>query len=323
MTRRPLLRAALAGAALAPLAPLGAFAQAPGTVRLVVPYAPGGVGDLLARTLGERVSAAGGPRVIVDNRPGGGTVIGAQSVAQAPTDGQTLLLVAASFVINAHLMPKLPFDPLKDFVPVSLLGSNPHLLVVHPAVPATDLKSFVAWARDRQGAATFASFGNGSSGHLAFELLKRQAGIAMAHVPYKGGGPAMTDLVAGQVDAMLTDLPTALPQVKAGRLRAIAVAQRERDSTLPAVPTVDEAGLPGFESKSWYGLVARAGTPRDTVDALNAAFVAALREPGVRVKLEQAGLDLAGTSPAAFGAFLAAESARYAEAVRLSGARLD
>ncbi len=318
--RRRLLGLALAGIVLSSGM---ASAQSPGSLRLVVPYAPGGVGDLLARTLAERVTAAGGPRVLVDNRPGGGTVIGAQSVLQAPADGQTLLLVAASFVINAHLLARPPFDPLKDFAPVTLLGSNPHLLVVHPAVPATDLRSFLAWARERQGAATFASFGNGSSGHLAFALLARRAGIAMAHVPYKGGGPAMQDLVAGQVDAMLTDLPQAVPLVKAGKLRAIALAQRTRDETLPATPTMDEAGLQGFESRSWYGLVARAGTPPDIVARLNAAFVAALREPGVRAKLEQAGLDLAGTSAPAFAEFLDAESARYAEAVRVSGARLD
>lgn len=292
-------------------------------IRFIVPYAPGGGGDTLARTLGERVSKQLGQQVVVENRAGAGTLIGSQAAASAAPDGHTLLFVAASFIINPHLISKMPFDPASDFTPVTLMASNPHVLVVHPSVPATNLREFVEWAQRRKGGATFASFGNGSSGHLGFELLKKAAAFEMVHVPYKGVAPATTDLIGGQVDAMLTDLPLAVAHVQTGKLKAIAVASERRVSTLPGVPTFAEVGLGGFTSKSWYGLVVRSGTPADAVSRLNAAFVAALRDPAVKEKLGAIGMETIGSTAAEFGRFMKDESTRYGEAVRISGARVD
>jgi len=303
--------------------PLASLAQTATPLRIVVPYAAGGIGDLVARTLGEPVGQKLGQNVLVENKPGAATVVGAQAVAGAPADGHTVLLVAASFVITPSLLPKLPYDVVKDFAPLMLLASNPHLLVVHPLVPATNLKEFVAWARSRKGEAAYASFGNASSGHLGYELLKKAAGFDMIHVPYKGGAPAIADLIAGQVSAMLTDLPQAIPHVKAGKLRAIALADDTRAAALPEVPTFAEAGLPGFESKSWYGLLLRSGTPPERAARLHEAFAAALKDPAVKAKLEQAGLDIIGSSVAEFGLHLKREGDKYAEAVRMSGAKME
>ena len=313
-----------AAGAFTPLAATAQTAAAAGqNLRVVVPYAPGGSGDLIARTLGERVGASTGQTVVIDNKPGGGTVIGAQAVHTAPANGQHVLFIAASFVINPSLMKQMPFDAMRDFVPVTLLASNPHVLLVSTKVPANTLAEFIAWAKTRQGAASFASFGNGSSGHLGFELFKMAGKFDMLHVPYKGAAPAMADLLGGQVDAMLADLPQAIEQIKAGKVKAIALASATRATTMPAVPTFGESGLPGFESKSWYGLVVRSGTPPAQVAALNTAFTAALREPAVREKFAQNGLDIAGTSAAEFGSFMTSEAAKYAEAVKFSGAKID
>ena len=311
---------------LVSMLPVGrVLAQAPGgtTTSLIVPFAAGGTSDTLARVLGESVGRRLGQTLVVDNKPGGGTVIGTQAAFAAPANGHTLLMNAASSVINPHLRPNLSYDILKDFAPVSLLASNPHILVVHPAVPAQDLKGFIAWARQKGGAATYASFGTGSSGHLGFELLKKATGIDVLHVPYKGVAPATTDLMGGQVDAMLTDLAQVVPHVRSGKLKAIAIAGDARSPLLPEVPTLIESGLAGFTSKSWFGLLVRAGTPADVVARLNASFVAALAEPGVRDKLAQAGMDPIGSSAAEFGAFMAEESRKYGEAVKFSGAKLD
>ena len=303
--------------------PLTTVAQTAPPLRIVVPYAAGGIGDLVARTLGEPVGQKLGQGVVVENKPGAATVVGAHAVAGAPADGHTLLLVAASFVITPSLLPKLPYDVAKDFTPLTLLASNPHLLVVHPSVPANNLQEFIAWAKARKGEAAYASFGNASSGHLGYELLKKKAGFEMIHVPYKGGAPAIADLIAGQVSAMLTDLPQAIPQVKAGKLRAIALADETRAAALPEVPTFAEAGLPGFESKSWYGLLLRSGTSPERVARLHEAFAAALKDPAVKAKLEQAGLDIIGSSAAEFGLHLKREGDKYAEAVRVSGVKME
>lgn len=217
----------------------------------------------------------------------------------------------------------MPSDPAHDFAPVTLMASNPHVLVVHPSIPVTNLREFIEWARIRKGTATFASFGNGSSGHRGFELLTKVAGFDMGHVPYKGVAPTTTDLISGQVDAMLTDLPLALAHVQSGKLKAIAVASEHRVSSLPAVPTFNEAGLGGLLSKSWYGLVVRKGTPAKAIDRLHTVFVAALRDPTVEEKLASMGMDVIGSTPADFGRHMCEESARYGDAVRLSGARMD
>lgn len=298
----------------------GADAQ---PLRIVVPYAAGGTGDMIARTLAEKVAVATGQTVLVDNKPGGGTLIGSQAVHAAPANGKTVLFVAASFVINPHLMNKMPFDPLKDFVPLTLMASNPHVLVVSNNVPVANWAEFVAWVKTRRGSSSFASFGNGSSGHLGFELLKKSAQLDMVHVPYKGAAPAMTDLLGGQVDTMLTDLPQAVESIKAGKIKALAIASDARSSLLPNVPTFAQVGQANFQSQSWYGLVMRSGTPTTQLNALNSAFVAALNDPSVRQKLTLAGLDVVGSTAAELGGHMKRESARYAEAVKLSGAQID
>ncbi|MGJ7530601.1 Bug family tripartite tricarboxylate transporter substrate binding protein [Variovorax sp. GB1P17] len=299
-----------------------ALAQTP-PLRIIVPCSAGGASDLIARKVGERLDTSLGRRVIVDNKPGGGTVIGSQAALAAPADGNTLLLVAASFVIMPQLLAKPGYDPVRDFVPVTLAAANPHLLVASPKVPASNLKEYVAWAKLRKGDASFASFGNGSSGHLGFELLRRQLGIDLMHIPYKGGAPAMQDLLGGQVDTMLTDLPQAVPHVKAGKIKAIAVASTTRSASLPHVPTLAESGLAGFTSASWHAVLARAGTGPPVVQALNEAINAALRDPEVVAALQGAGLDVIGGSSAELAEHLEREAKRYGEAIRVSGAKLD
>lgn len=289
--------------------------------RFVVPYAAGGTGDMLSRAVAERIGASLGRTIVVDNKPGGGTVIGTQSAAQAPADGQTLLFVAASFVIQPQLLAKPPYDALRDFAPVTLMASNPHVLVVHPSVPAKTLPEFLAWARANKAA--FASFGNGSSGHLGFELFKKAGGFDMVHAAYKGSAPATQDLLAGTVQAMFADLPQVVNHVRAGKLRAIAVGSARRDPALPEVPTLGEAGLPGFLSQSWYGVVVKAGTPADAVQKLQAAITAALADPRLRQALEPTGLEFIGSSSTEFAAFLKSEAARYGEAIRLSGTKVE
>ncbi|MGJ7498048.1 Bug family tripartite tricarboxylate transporter substrate binding protein [Variovorax sp. RT4R15] len=307
------------------VSPLASTAQVPGktSLTIIVPFAPGGTSDALARALAEPIRGAMNQPVIVDNRAGASTTIGTQAAFAAPANGQTLVMNTASSVINPYLMPRLGYDIHKDFVPVTLLASNPHILVVHPNVPVQDLNGFIAWARAKNGTASYASFGNGSSGHLGFDLFRKAAHLNMLHVPYKGVAPATTDLLGGQVDAMLTDLAQVTPLIRAGKLKAIAVASEARSPLLADVPTFTEAGLPGFTSKSWFGLLVRAGTPPDAVARLNAVFVSALRQPTIRVKLAEAGMDPIGSSSTEFAAFMAAESQRYAEAVKFSGAKLD
>ncbi|HYD76283.1 tripartite tricarboxylate transporter substrate binding protein [Ramlibacter sp.] len=298
----------------------GLPARAQGSAgRFVVPYAAGGTGDMLSRAVAERIGAALGRTIVVDNKPGGGTVIGTQAALQAPADGQTLLFVAASFVIQPQLLAKPPYDALRDFTPVTLMASNPHVLVVHPSVPAKTLPEFLAWARANKAA--FASFGNGSSGHLGFELFKKAGGFDMVHAAYKGSAPATQDLLAGTVQAMFADLPQVVNHVRAGKLKAIAVGSAKRDPALPDVPTLGEAGLPGFLSQSWYGVVVKSGTPADAVQKLQAAITAALADPKLRQALEPTGLEFIGSSSAEFADFLKSESARYGEAIRISGTK--
>jgi tripartite-type tricarboxylate transporter receptor subunit TctC len=292
-------------------------------INIVVPLATGGTADTVARTVGETVSKALGKPVVVNNKPGGSMVIGTQVVANAPANGYTLLVNTATSVIVPHLMPKLTYDIHKDFVPVTVLASNPHILVVNANVPANTLKEFIAWAKTKNGGATYASFGNGSSGHLGTELFKKAAKIEMLHVPYKGGGPATIDLLGGQVDAMLSDVPLVMSHIKTGKLKAIAIASESRSPLLPNVPTFNEAGVPNFVSKSWFGLMVRAATPDAIVNRLNTEFVKALRDPAVKEKLAAVGVDAIGNSREQFAELMSAEAKKYEEAVKFSGARLD
>jgi tripartite-type tricarboxylate transporter receptor subunit TctC len=323
--KRHMLVALAAGAALSLAVSNSVLAQVYPTepINIVVPLATGGTADTVARTVGETVSKALGKPVVVNNKPGGSMVIGTQVVANAPANGYTLLVNTATSVIVPHLMPKLTYDIHKDFVPVTVLASNPHILVVNANVPANTLKEFIAWAKTKNGGATYASFGNGSSGHLGTELFKKAAKIEMLHVPYKGGGPATIDLLGGQVDAMLSDVPLVMSHIKTGKLKAIAIASESRSPLLPNVPTFNEAGVPNFVSKSWFGLMVRAATPDAIVNRLNTEFVKALRDPAVKEKLAAVGVDAIGNSREQFAELMSAEAKKYEEAVKFSGARLD
>ena len=240
-------------------------------VRLIVPYPPGGSADILARAIGQKLAEGMGQQVIIDNRPGAGTAIGAEATAKAAPDGYTIMLgTVSSHAINPALTPGLKYDPVKDFAPVSLVASIPFALIVHPSLPAHSVKELIALAKTKPGALNFSSAGTGTSNHLAGELFKSMTGTFMVHIPYKGSAPALNDLIAGQVQLMFDLVLTTAPHVKSGAVRAIAVTGSERSSALPGVPTVAESGVPGYEVSAWFGFFAPAGTPATIVNALNA-----------------------------------------------------
>ena len=292
------------------------------SIRIIVPFTPGGPNDILARMIGQRYTAAWGQQTVVDNRPGGGTVIGTDIVAKAPADGHTLLMVSTSHAANPSLMPKLPFDTLRDFVAVGQAVSSPNVLVVHPSVPAKTTGDLIAIAKARPGQITFASGGSGAATHLAGELLKIMAGVEMTHIPYKGAGPATIDLISGQVTWMFgTILPT-IPHVRAGKLRALAVSGKQRAAVLPEVPTVAEQ-VAGFEASSWYGVFAPAGTPADVIAKLNQEMVRALTPPEVRQRLAIEGTEVVAGNPEEFMNLFRAEVAKWARVVKQAGIRLE
>jgi tripartite-type tricarboxylate transporter receptor subunit TctC len=292
-------------------------------IRIVVPYAPGGASETMARLVADRMAAALKQAVIIENRPGGGTVIGASVVAQAPADGYTLFVNASSFVINSHLISKLPYDPWKDFTPLTLAASNPHVLVTSNALGTRNLAEFLAVAKAKGKALSYGSFGNGSSGHLAFELLKKTYGFDMEHVPYKSTPQAMMDVIGGQIQAMLTDTPAAVPQAKAGKMMVLAIAADQRGPSLPDVPTFQEATGTRFVSRSWFGFLVKSGTPPEVQKLLQTEIVRALKTPELKDKLHDLGMDTIGSSPEEFAAFMKAESERFADAIRFSGAKSD
>jgi len=289
---------------------------------LVVPYAPGGGSDLLARALGQIISTQTGQSVVVENRPGAATVIGAQSVLAKPADGYTLMAVAASFVINPHLL-KLPYNQEKDFQAVTLMATNPHVLVVNNDVPAKTLPELVAWAKANPGKGTFSSFGNGSSGHIGFEQFKQIAEIDMLHVPYKGAAPATMAVLSGEVSATLGDIGNVTPHIKAGRLKAIAITGEKRATLLPDVPTFAESGLPDYFSQTWLGLWTRSGVPQDRLQRLNELFGQALKRPEIRELLAEQGTEPKPTTIAEFDAFAKAESNKYKQAIEKAGIRIE
>jgi tripartite-type tricarboxylate transporter receptor subunit TctC len=294
------------------------------SIRWIVPLPPGGGADIVARTVAERLSKNLGQQVIVDNRAGGGTVIGAELAARAPPDGYTWLLgTATTHAINASLVRKLPYDPVKDFAPVSLVAILPQVFVAHPSLPANSLKQVIALARRQPGEINFASTGNGSANQLAVEMLKSYAKIEMVHVPYKGASPALIDLLAGNIQFMSTTIPPALPHLKSGRLKAFAVANAKRSALLPDLQTTAEAGAPGVEASSWNGLIVPAGTPKDIVARLHGEVVAVMKAAEVRDRLLGAGVEPLVNTPAEFAAYIDTETARYAKVVRDSGARVD
>lgn len=294
-----------------------------GPVKIIVPFQAGGLTDILARTVAQHMGEALGAPVVVENRPGASGNIGAEAVARSPANGQTLLMGSiGTNAVNQLLFGKMPYDTVKDFAPVSLVGYGTLLLVVHPSIPAKDLKELLALARAKPGALTYASGGAGASQHLAGELLKSMAKVDIVHVPYKGIAQGVTDLVAGQI-SMTFDLGTVVPHVKSGRLRPIAVANKARSLALPDVPTIAEAGLPGYEASAWYGLFAPAGTPREIVARLNLEAVKALKRPDVRDRLLALGGEPAGTSPEEFAAFIGTEIAKWSKVVQEAKIRLD
>jgi tripartite-type tricarboxylate transporter receptor subunit TctC len=292
-------------------------------VRIVVPF-PGGVADSVARLLSPGMSAALGQPVVVENRPGGSGAIGAQEVMRAPADGHTLFLGhIGTHAINPHLFAKLSYDPQKDFAPLTLLITVPNVLVVHPSVPAANVAELVAYARAKPGALSYASPGNGSSGHLAAELFKSLAGVDIVHVPYKGAAPALQDLMGGRVQVLFDTLAQALPQAKAGKVRALAVTTLRRQNVAPDIATMDEQGFAGWETGPWFGLFLRAGTSEALVSRLHGEAVKALQAPEVSDRLAAQGATVVGSSPAEFAAFIRTERARWGEVVRAAGIRAD
>jgi tripartite-type tricarboxylate transporter receptor subunit TctC len=292
-------------------------------VRVVVPTSPGGLIDVVTRLVGVKVTELMGQTLVIDNRPGASTNIGMELVARAPADGYTVLSATLPLVVNPALFRKLPFDPERDFAPVSLLTAAPYVLVVHPSVPAKTLKDLIALAKVKPGALNYASGGNGTNLHVAAELFTNLAGIKLTHVPYKGGGPALASVIAGETSLSFPSLPAILPQVHAGRLRALGITSRARSPLLPAVPTIAESGLAGYEFTSWVGLLAPARTPPDIVAALNGYFVRALHSPEVSGRLSADGTEIIASSPAQFAELIRAELPRWATVVRQSGLQAE
>ena len=304
------------------LAQAQAFPSRPITV--VVPYLPGGTNDIIVRTLTPKLTEALGQAVVIENRPGAGGNLGAAYVAKAKPDGHTLMIASVGvFAINKWMAKESGFDPDKDLVPVVNTGSVPNMLLVHPSVPVSSVKDLVALAKAKPNTINFASMGSGSTGHLCGEMFKMAVQVQATHIAYKGSAPALQDLLAGTVQMMFDNLPTALPRAKNGQLKGLAVTSAKRNSLAPEIPTMEEAGVPGYEATAWFGVAAPAGTPKAVVDRLNMEFVKALRDPQNAQKLEALGLAMATDSPEGFAAFIAAESQKWRKVVVASGARAD
>ncbi|MEI6720458.1 MAG: tripartite tricarboxylate transporter substrate binding protein, partial [Betaproteobacteria bacterium] len=301
------------------LAQAQAFPSRPITV--VVPYLPGGTNDIIVRTLTPKLTEALGQAVVIENRPGAGGNLGAAYVAKARPDGHTLMIASVGvFAINKWMAKESGFDPDKDLVPVVNTGSVPNMLLVHPSVPVSSVKDLVALAKAKPNTINFASMGSGSTGHLCGEMFKMAVQVQATHIAYKGSAPALQDLLAGTVQMMFDNLPTALPRAKNGQLKGLAVTSAKRNSLAPEIPTMEEAGVPGYEATAWFGVAAPAGTPKAVVDRLNMEFVKALRDPQNAQKLEALGLAMATDSPEGFAAFIAAESQKWRKVVVASGA---
>jgi tripartite-type tricarboxylate transporter receptor subunit TctC len=319
--RRRLLAPIIAGAlALA----LPARAQAPApiaawpsrTVRLIVPFAPAGGVDVVGRILAARLSQMWDQQIVVENRGGAGGNIAAEMVARSPPDGYTLFIVSLGHAINQYLFPALSYDPVGDFAPVTLICVYPNVMVVPMSSPAHSVQEFIAYAKANRGKVTFASSSSGTSVHLAGELFKRMAGIEMAHVPYRGAGPAYNDLIPGRVDVMFATASSALPQISSNMLRGLAVTTLKRLPIAAELPTLDESGLPGFDVSSWFAFFVPAATPPGIIARINADTLAALREPAIAGKIEQLGAAIVGSTPAELGAHLKTEMAKWGPIIR-------
>jgi tripartite-type tricarboxylate transporter receptor subunit TctC len=292
-------------------------------VRIVIGFAAGGGADILARTIAPKLGEVLGQQIVVDNRPGAAGNIGVELVVKSPPDGYTLLMGVPGLVINPSLYAKLPYELARDVAPISLLGAVPNLLVVHPSVPASSVRQLVQLAKDNPGKLNFASSGSGTSLHLAAELFKVMAGVDIVHVAYKGGAPAVADLMGGHVDLMFDVLPSSMPHVKAGKLKALGVTSERRTPLLPDVPTVAESGLPGYRAITWNGILAPAATPRDVINKLNGAIAQVLRTPEMKERFAAIGTEPIWNTPDEFAAFLRAEAVKWAGVIKSAGIKVE
>jgi tripartite-type tricarboxylate transporter receptor subunit TctC len=313
--------AAAFAAALPAVAPAQAFPAKP--IRLVVTYPPGGGADLMARLVAPKMGEALGQPVVVENKPGASGQIGAAEVARAAPDGYTLMLDASSYAVNPSLYAKLPYDPAKAFTPLAVLALYPNMLVVTPSFPPKDVKELVALARAKPGTVAFASSGNGSAQHLAGELFKQRAGVDMTHIPYKGGGPAMNDVIGGQVPVFFANVASGLAHVKGGKLRAMAVTGSKRASSLPDTPTMAEAGIPGYEVYEWNAIFAPAGTPAPVIEKLAAAIAKAMQSPEIRERVATLGGDIAGFGPKESEKFIREQTELWGKVVKAGNIKVD
>jgi len=292
-------------------------------IRFVLPFPPGGGTDTLGRVVGQKLGETLGQQVIIDNRPGAGANIGAEVAAKSPPDGYTLFMGNVAHTINVTLYSRLNYDLLRDFAPVTMLGLTPNLIVVHPSVPAHTVKQLIALAKAKPGELNYASAGSGSSSHLAGELFKNLTGVQMVHVPYKGGGPAVTNLMAGEASVGFATMPSVLAQAKSGKLRALAVTTGRRSQGAPEVPTVIEAGLPGYEASTWYCLLVPAATPKEIIMRLNVDTGKVLAMPDVNARLTGLGYEVAGTTPEQLSAYMRSEIQKWGKVVKATNVRAD
>ena len=319
MSLRPLLGAALL--AIAAAAPAQGYPTKP--VRFIIPFAPGGGNDFIARVLSTKLTAAWGQQVVVDNRPGAAGNLAAETTARAAPDGHTVFQFNVANTIAPSLYRKITYDPVADFAAVTQLATSPFILVAHPSVRAASVKEFIALAKAERGKLNYASSGNGGVSHLLTEMFKTMAGIEMTHVPYSGAGPALIDLLGGQVQMMFAVPTTVLPHIKSGKLRGLGISSARRSPLVPELPTVAESGVTGYEGGTWYGVVVPAKTPPAIVTQLHRDFVSALRAQDVQERLATQGVELVGSTPAEFARFIRSEIPKWAKAVRVSGARVD
>jgi tripartite-type tricarboxylate transporter receptor subunit TctC len=293
------------------------------TIRMIVPFPPGGGNDIVGRMLAQGLAEGLGHQVIVDNRGGAGGTIGTDVAAKAPPDGYTMLINNISLAVNATLYPRLPYDTSRDLAPVTLVGRQPNVLVVHPLVPVKTVRDFLALAKARPGQLTYGSGGVGTAGHLATELLKMMTGVEMVHVPYKGLGPALIDLMGGHVQVAISTLASALPQLETRKIRALAVTTAKRSSFFPEVPTMNEGGVTGYEFSTWYGLLVPVATPRAVIGRLNQATAKALGSTALKEQFAAQGLEAAPGTSEEFGAYLRSEVAKWGKVVKQSGAKVE
>ncbi len=314
---------AATGLLLALAAPAFAQSDYPNRpVRLIIPFPPGGSNDVVGRMIGTSLSDKLGKQVIIDNRAGAGGVVGTEIAAHAPNDGYTLLVISLAHAVNPWLY-KLPYDPIKDFVPIGIMGSGPNVIVVHPSLPVHSIKELIDLAKKQPGELQYASAGVGSFQHLGGELFKLEAGVDILHVPFKGGGPAMIDVVGGHTKVMFSSLVQTTPHIKTGKLRALGVGSKERSKVLPDVPSVAEAGVPSYEAVNWWGIVAPAGTPQPIIDKLHAALTAAQDSPEVEKQFSTEGAVVVKKSPAEFGAFMVSEMKKWEQVVKKGGIKAE